>query len=63
MTLDEAYKIQCDERTRANRIARDVLKTAREEKVGIPTLVASIVNEYACDCEVAVEREMAREMW
>ena len=63
MTPSDVLKIHSEERMRANRIARDVLGRAKEEKVAIPTLVAAIVNEYACECEAAVEREMAREMW
>ena len=61
MTISEQYKLLCEEKTQANRMAREIVKRAKEEKVSVPTLVASIVNEYACDCEAAVERELAKE--
>lgn len=58
MTRDEYYEMTSEHRTRANRLARETLKSAKEQKVEVPTLVASIVNEYVCECEAAVERDM-----
>jgi len=58
MTRDEFYEVMSEHKTRANRLARETLKSAKEQKVDIPTLIASIVNEYACDCEAAVEHDM-----
>lgn len=60
MSYEDSFRLIVDERARANRLAREVLKMAKEQKISVPILVGSLVNEYACDCEASVEREMSQ---
>ena len=60
MTGKEYYDMLLEHRQAANGYAREILMEARVRKIDVPTLVSSLVNEYACERESAAMRDMER---
>lgn len=54
MTGEEFYKMFRDQKLEANKLAREVVKMARERKVSVPMLVRSLCEEHAAsECAIA----------
>lgn len=56
MTNEDFYKFFREEQNKANALAREVARMAREHKVRIPMLVRSLCEEYAADEAHIAER-------
>ena len=56
MANEDFYKFFREEQNRANALAREVARMARERKVRIPMLVRSLCEEYAADEADIAER-------
>jgi len=56
MTNEDFYKFFREEQNKANALAREVARMARERKVRIPVLVMALCDEYAADEADIAER-------
>lgn len=56
MSNEDFYKFFREEQNKANALAREVARMARERKVRIPILMRSLCEEYAADEADIAER-------